>query len=140
MDSIQHDLGRDTRPSYSAVRAVHDIVAVLTRADIALDIAPAQVERAAEHAASLLGAIGVRPITSVTLTVPEHRPGGGTWAEYSPVSVVLDLKEALAAQGIVLAPRPNQMHTASIAAIDLLRALGVRPASAPRRYPDAVAS
>jgi hypothetical protein len=53
--------------------------------------------------------------------------------EYSPASVVLDVRCALERAGIEIDPNPNQMHVASLAAADLLRALGVRPANARRR-------
>lgn len=60
-------------------------------------------------------------------SVRDNRP------EYSPASVVLDIRAALARAGVRTEPSPNQLYTASIAAADLLRALGVRPTSAPER-------
>jgi len=60
--------------------------------------------------------------------------GGGyldTRAGYAPAAVIVELQRALRAAGIEVNPNPNMLHTASIAAADLLRALGVRPESAP---------
>lgn len=53
--------------------------------------------------------------------------------EYSPASVVLDVCAVLRRAGIGIEPGPNVMYTASIAAADLLRALGIKPTSAPER-------
>jgi hypothetical protein len=53
--------------------------------------------------------------------------------EYSPVSLVLDICAALNRAGIPIEPGANVMYTASIAAADVLRALGVRPTNAPDR-------
>lgn len=57
----------------------------------------------------------------------DHRPA------FSPAATVIGVKRLLADQGIMVDPDPNMMHTASIAAGDLLRALGVRPEVAPMR-------
>jgi hypothetical protein len=73
----------------------------------------------------------------------QPQPDDGLWIsgpmarddrpEYSPASVVLDIRAALGRAGIDVDAAPNQLHTASIAAADLLRALGVKPTTAPRR-------
>lgn len=60
-----------------------------------------------------------------------------TRPEYSPASVVLDVRAALERAGLAIDPAPSQLHVASLAAADLLRALGVRPVSAPERRPRA---
>lgn len=43
------------------------------------------------------------------------------------------VQRLLAAQGVQVDPDPGMLHVASIAAADLLRALGVRPEIAPIR-------
>lgn len=69
------------------------------------------------------------------------QPGGG-WIsgamqdprpEYSPHAAVFQLIDVLAAAGIVIRPTAPMIHVAALAAGDLLRALGVRPATAPER-------
>jgi len=62
--------------------------------------------------------------------VPEARD---TRPEYSPASVVLDVRAAMQRAGVQTDVSPNQLFTASIAAADLLRALGVRPTTVPLR-------
>ena len=61
------------------------------------------------------------------------RHAADTRPEYSPSALVLDVQNALAAAGVAVDPGPSQLHVASLAAADLLRALGVRPASVPIR-------
>lgn len=53
--------------------------------------------------------------------------------EYSPTALVFEIVDVLAAAGITANPGPASVHLASIAAADLLRALGVKPATAPER-------
>jgi len=53
--------------------------------------------------------------------------------QYSPAGLVLAVTRVLAQVGIDIDPAPNQMHVASLAAADLLRALGVRPVHAPMK-------
>lgn len=55
-----------------------------------------------------------------------------TREEYSPRSLVLDVRRTLARAGIGTEPDENQLYVATIAAADLLRALGVRPTGLPR--------
>lgn len=62
--------------------------------------------------------------------------GGGyedTRQGFSPAAIVFQVEQLLAASGVVVSPSPNQLYVASIAAADLLRALGVRPVIAPMR-------
>jgi len=53
--------------------------------------------------------------------------------EYSPASLILDVRQLLHRAGVEVDPGPSELHVASLAAADLLRALGVRPANAPQR-------
>ena len=52
---------------------------------------------------------------------------------YSPNALVWDVIDVLARVGIRPELSPSQLHVARLAAADLLRALGVRPATAPER-------
>lgn len=52
---------------------------------------------------------------------------------YAPAAVVIAVQRLLREAGIAVDPDPSMLHTASIAAGDLLRALGVRPEVAPMR-------
>ena len=61
------------------------------------------------------------------------RHAADTRPEYSPSALVLDVQAALAAAGVTINPAPSQLHVASLAAADLLRALGVKPATVPIR-------
>lgn len=66
--------------------------------------------------------------------------GGGyehhdTRQGFAPASVVIEVQRLLREAGITTDPTPNMLHTASIAAADLLRAMGVRPEVAPMRDP-----
>jgi hypothetical protein len=75
---------------------------------------------------------------------PEPLPGGG-WisgasisaprpprSEYNPASLVFEVQDVLARAGVPC-NRSDTLHTAVIAAADLLRALGVDPVTAPQR-------
>ena len=53
--------------------------------------------------------------------------------EYSPASLILDVRAALERAGIEAVPVPGQAHQLTTAAANLLRALGVRPTKAPER-------
>lgn len=59
----------------------------------------------------------------------DTRPG------FAPASVIVAVQRLLAERGVQVDPDPGMMHVASIAAADLLRALGVRPEVAPMRAP-----
>lgn len=64
---------------------------------------------------------------------PMIDPAEDARPEFSPHAAVFQLIDVLAAAGIVVRPNAPMIHTAALAAGDLLRALGVRPASAPNR-------
>lgn len=68
------------------------------------------------------------------------QPDDGGWMadtrpEYSPTALVFEIMDVLAAAGIKANTGPASVHVASMAAADLLRALGVKPATAPQRRP-----
>jgi hypothetical protein len=83
----------------------------------------------------------------MTKNLPTRDPDGGSeiadagWISgsmgitpgYSPAALILDIKNVLENHGISVDPTPGMLHTASIAAGDLLRALGVVPQSMPTR-------
>jgi hypothetical protein len=52
--------------------------------------------------------------------------------EFAPTALVFEVLDVLARVGIVVQPTPGMTHVAGLAAADLLRALGVRPATVPR--------
>jgi hypothetical protein len=54
-----------------------------------------------------------------------------TRPEYSPTSLLLDVRAVLERAGIQLAEDDARVYTATIAAADLLQALGVKPVTAP---------
>jgi hypothetical protein len=76
------------------------------------------------------------------VVIEPHQPGGG-WIsgpcsappapEFSVSFLVHEVMRLLAGSGIPTDLTDGQLYTATIAAGDLLRALGVRPASAPER-------
>jgi hypothetical protein len=60
-------------------------------------------------------------------------PGGEAPPQFASAALVFEVIDVLARVGIVLQPTPGMTHVAGLAAADLLRALGVRPATAPER-------
>lgn len=52
---------------------------------------------------------------------------------FAPAALVFEVMDVLSRVGIAINPGPSQLHVASLAAADLLRALGVKPANAPQR-------
>lgn len=50
---------------------------------------------------------------------------------FNPAVLIIEVQELLRRRGVPLDPTPGMLYTASIAAADLLRALGVKPESAP---------
>jgi hypothetical protein len=80
------------------------------------------------------------------VSVEPHPVGGGGWIsgactttgvapapEFSVSFLVHEVRRLLAESGIPTNLTDGQLHTATIAAGDLLRAVGVKPASAPER-------
>jgi hypothetical protein len=68
-----------------------------------------------------------------TVPIPDAPVPDVSAPQYSPAGLVLAVTRILAQVGIDIDPAPNQMHVASLAAADLLRALGVRPVNAPMK-------
>jgi len=58
---------------------------------------------------------------------------GRTLSGYSPAVLILEVQRLLRSRGLDVDPTPGMLHVASLAAGDLLRALGVQPQTAPTR-------
>lgn len=52
---------------------------------------------------------------------------------FAPAALVFEVMDVLSRIGVKVNPTPGQLHVASLAAADLLRALGVFPQTAPER-------
>lgn len=84
-------------------------------------------------------------MSNVPIAEPPHEepfsgPGGPMPAvdnrpEYSPTALVVDIMAMLRSLGLQIEAEPLMLHTASIAAGDLLRAIGVRPRNLPLTPP-----
>lgn len=61
------------------------------------------------------------------------RHAADTRPAFAPAALVFEVMDVLSRVGIKINPAPGQLHVASLAAADLLRALGVAPANAPER-------
>lgn len=66
-------------------------------------------------------------------TSPDISPDPGeTWPEFNPAALVFEVQDVLRRVGVQTRPDMS-MNLAMTAAADLLRAMGVRPVSAPHR-------